>query len=227
MYTKEQLKLIIKNCNSYRNLLWKLEMNYSGGNYMKLRKSIKKWNIDISHFLTRAEIVKKAQDKRKLLLEEILIENSSYTGTNNIKEKLYKAGLKKRECEECGQGEIWREKKISLHLEHINGIHNDHRIENLKILCPNCHATTDTYAGKNRKSYKLKIKKKKIQNKYLELKHQEEKLNKINLIKESGIDFTQWGWAIRLAPILNYTPQYTLKWVKNNMREFYENNCKH
>lgn len=59
--------------------------------------------------------------------------------------KIYEAGLKQRKCELCGQGEDWNGMKISLILDHINGINNDHRIENLRIVCPNCNATLDTH----------------------------------------------------------------------------------
>lgn len=105
-------------------------------------------------------------------LKEILIKNSKYRGSGaRLKDKLYKAKLKEPKCEECGQGEEWRGKKLGLHLEHVNGEHYDNRLENLRILCPNCHAITDTYAGKN--------KVKNLLNKY-------EK--QVNLILESKID---------------------------------------
>jgi len=81
-----------------------------------------------------------------------LIENSEYRHTSNLKERLYKEGLKKRECELCGQGEEWRGKKMSLILDHINGTNNDNRIKNLRIACPNCNATLDTHCGKNKNS---------------------------------------------------------------------------
>jgi ribosomal protein S27AE len=71
-----------------------------------------------------------------------------------LKTRIYKLGLKKRECELCGQGEIWKGKKMSLILDHINGIWNDNRLENLRIVCPNCNATLETHCGKNLKKNK-------------------------------------------------------------------------
>lgn len=78
---------------------------------------------------------------------ELLVENST-TSRGAIKRNLYKEGLKERKCELCGQGEEWNGKKMSLILDHINGINNDNRLENLRIVCPNCNATLDTHCKK-------------------------------------------------------------------------------
>lgn len=68
--------------------------------------------------------------------------------TGHLKSRLIKAGYKKNECEECNIKE-WNNKPLVCHLDHINGISNDHRLENLKMLCPNCHSQTPTYCGRN------------------------------------------------------------------------------
>lgn len=67
-----------------------------------------------------------------------------------IKRRLFAEGLKEEKCEMCGITD-WHGVKIGLELDHINGNSSDHRLENLRILCPNCHATTHTYRGKNKK----------------------------------------------------------------------------
>ena len=77
-----------------------------------------------------------------MTLEEICVKDSTYTNTTALKNRLIKAGLKSDCCEICGFSD-----KIELH--HINGNPRDHRLENLQILCPNCHAFTDNYRGKN------------------------------------------------------------------------------
>lgn len=86
-------------------------------------------------------------------LDEVLVENSKFSRTA-LKNKLYKQSIKQRKCEICGLGEEWQGKKMSLILDHINGVYNDNRLENLRILCPNCNATLDTHCGKNLKSIK-------------------------------------------------------------------------
>jgi hypothetical protein len=77
-----------------------------------------------------------------------MVENSTYR-RGFLKERLYEEGFKERRCEECGQGEIWRGRRMSLILDHINGVGDDHRLDNLRIICPNCAATLDTHCGRN------------------------------------------------------------------------------
>ena len=94
-------------------------------------------------------ISKRAPDHRKLNLSDVLEGNRPETQTGTIKRHLLADGIKKNECEVCELSE-WNGMPISCHLDHINGINNDHRLENLRMICPNCHSQTDTYCGKNK-----------------------------------------------------------------------------
>lgn len=88
---------------------------------------------------------------RKIPDSEVFIENSLYTNNRVLlKKRLFDAGILENKCILCGQGPVWNELPLTLQLDHINGKNNDHRIENLRILCPNCHTQTDTFAGKRR-----------------------------------------------------------------------------
>lgn len=140
------LREVISKSGTYRECLEKMGIRCAGGNYGTLRKYIDKFKIDTSHFVDIRKI--RRRRRSEIPLESVLVAGSSY-GRGSLKKRLYESGLKKSVCEMCGQTEMWNGKKISLILDHINGIHNDNRIENLRILCPNCNATLETHCGKN------------------------------------------------------------------------------
>jgi hypothetical protein len=85
-------------------------------------------------------------------LDELLVEESPFTNTTELKRRLVENGWLPYRCDECGIDE-WRGHRIGLHLDHVNGIRNDRRLVNLRLLCPNCHSQTETYAGRNKGRY--------------------------------------------------------------------------
>ena len=94
--------------------------------------------------------LKPSQRGGKLIpLEEVLNGDHPYYQTGKLKRQILKHQTLPYECAECGITE-WHGKELSLHLDHINGDSSDHRIQNLRFLCPNCHSQTDTYCGRNK-----------------------------------------------------------------------------
>lgn len=151
-YTIEELREAVKTSYSIRQALMKLNVKPMGGNYDVFRKAVKHFEVDTSHF--RGQGWNKgdhsglcASWRKKRSLEEILQNGTSYQ-SYKLKRRLIKEGLKEHKCEACGLAE-WVGQPIPIELDHINGERNDNRLENLRILCPNCHAQTSTYRGKN------------------------------------------------------------------------------
>jgi hypothetical protein len=127
--------------------------------YRYFHMCIKKYGIDTSHFTGQKQFGPREMQRKPL--SEILVKDSSMHGVkNNIKQRIIQAGLLEYKCISCGidswKSNIAPEGQLSLHIDHINGDHIDHRIENLRFLCPNCHSQTDTYCGKKNRKHKKK-----------------------------------------------------------------------
>jgi len=129
----------------------KLGLREAGGNYAQIRYYIKEYNLDVSHFTGKAwNKGLKFQPRPAIPIERILVENSTYQSFK-LKNRLFKEGLKEKQCEECSWAQVSVDGYLPLELDHINGNRMDNRLENLRVLCPNCHSLKPTHRGRNRK----------------------------------------------------------------------------
>ena len=149
IYPKERIQEAVSKSRFLKEVMEHLGIMTGGGNWALVNKYIKEYNIDTSHFITREEAIFQSKGVRKLTKEDLLVENCKHA-RNSVKRLIYDNNLLPIECVECKQKEVWRGKKFSLILDHINGVNNDNRIENLRLLCPNCNATLDTHCGLNK-----------------------------------------------------------------------------
>ena len=144
-WSKDRVKEAVSTSRSYSQALRKLEIPRHRGNYTTLQRRIDDYDISTDHFDHKPP--EKGKYKKKIPLSDILTKNSRYK-TGRLKKRLWKANKLDKKCVECGLSEWWNGKRLSLQLDHINGDRNDNRIENLRILCPNCHTQTETYGNK-------------------------------------------------------------------------------
>lgn len=144
----EEVKTLVKESTSYSEVLRKLKLSTNGStNHRTLKTFFTKHNIDITHFTLKGP--KKSYNVIHEL-EDILVENSTYANMSRLKIRLIREKILEYKCSICGITD-WNKQPIALQIDHINGIHNDNRLGNLRLLCPNCHSQTSTYAGKNKK----------------------------------------------------------------------------
>lgn len=146
-WSDEDFILLVKDSVSIAEISRKLGYTSKGGGVSNMVKDrIAKLNINVEHFSKYSKV---SSNRVKYdSISDILIENSTYTNNTSLKKKLVNEGLLIYECKIC-RLTSWLEKPISLQLDHVNGINSDNRLENLRLLCPNCHSQTETFSGKN------------------------------------------------------------------------------
>ncbi len=151
-WTVEELKNAVKNSFSYRQVLAKLNLREAGGNYAQIKKYIKELELNTGHFKGRGwNLGMHGIGIPRIPLEKILVKNSTFQSFK-LKKRLFMAEIKPQYCEECNWAKKTFDGYLPLELDHINGDRHDNRLENLRILCPNCHSLKPTHRGRIRKN---------------------------------------------------------------------------
>ena len=145
-FSEEEAREAVRAARSYSEALRKLGYRVAGGNHATLKKYAQAWGISTDHFDT-SWASRIPRRRGRIPMSAILVEQSTYSRAH-LKDRLFEEGLKQRACELCGQDESWRGERMALILDHINGVGDDNRLENLRIVCPNCAATFATHCGR-------------------------------------------------------------------------------
>lgn len=154
-YKKEILKKIVAESDTMAQVLRKLNVNVSGGMHSFIKSKIRYFNIDISHFKGKSH--NNRGNVRKLgktdFENKYLKKLEFRPNTHKLKERLLKFKIKRHKCENCHKTK-WLGNKIPLEIHHIDGDSTNNKINNLILLCPNCHSLTDNFSGKNKNKKK-------------------------------------------------------------------------
>ena len=150
-WTEKQLRSAVRASTNYRQVLAQLKLRPAGGNYKQLKKYIRLLGLSTGHFTGQAwSLGLRFPPRPKRSLDEILSFGSEYA-THWLRKRLFAAELKLPRCEECGWARMSDDGRLPLELDHINGDSRDNRLENLRVLCPNCHSLKPTHRGCNRR----------------------------------------------------------------------------
>ena len=146
MTNKEELEYLVSTSNSFSEILRKQGKAISGASVKVLKQTLLDYGIECNFNIPSI------QNKEKKSLSEILVKDSTYQSAK-LKKRLIEEGLKLDLCEICGCPNNWNNQPLVLQLDHINGDHSDNRLENLRIVCPNCHSQTETFSNKRGKKH--------------------------------------------------------------------------
>jgi len=147
-WTKGQVLVLMNNCSTKQKFLESflgIEIKRMNGQYFRACAKIEKsYEIESDWYKSKPRRTSKYRPAK-----EYLELNGDFISTHKLRLKLIREGIKQHQCEICNLS-VWNEQPISLELDHINGVRNDNRLENLRVICPNCHSQTPTYKNKNR-----------------------------------------------------------------------------
>lgn len=193
---KEEIINIVEISNTIKEALEKLGEKDIGAKRQTFFRVCEYYKIDLTELRNKSKEYVKNRNKENILsrrnINEYLIENSSIS-RKNIKKYILSNNIKEYKCEKCGNTGNWNGDTLVLQLDHINGVNNDNRIENLRFLCPNCHSQTDTFANKRSMNKKSSEENKRIR------KEEAIKNFKIKLNTISDIDLKSYGWIEKVS----------------------------
>ena len=146
-YTIDDVRTAVADNKSLAGVLRQLGLRPRGGNYKTINRIIRDYQIDTSHFTGKGwNVGLKYKPNHGISDLDIFVEDSSYKCSWRLRER-YKKVTGICQCEQCGLKE-WQGHLLSLEIHHINGINTDNRLNNLILLCPNCHSLTSNYRGR-------------------------------------------------------------------------------
>lgn len=141
---------IVKSATTLTTILKQCGLQNIGGNFHTVLKRIQEDGLDLSHIprgldSNRGRVITRCD---KPSLDSILVEESNY-GRTRLKKRLIKEGILENKCARCNKPPVWEGEPLVLRLDHINGVNNDNRLDNLRLVCPNCDSQLPTFSGRN------------------------------------------------------------------------------
>lgn len=147
---RDELAGLVAGSQTFSQVLRHFGLNHQGGNCRTLKSRLHEDGIDCSHIREGRDANRgRRMGGSEMTLDVILVEHSDYKSRGRLKRRLLRAGLVANQCAICGCAPSWNGRPLTLVLDHINGVSGDNRLENLRLLCPNCNSQTATFCGRN------------------------------------------------------------------------------
>lgn len=157
-YSDQQIRDAVATCASIAQILKRLGLSPTAANYKGMHAHFARLGINTAHVTGQSHLKGESHSWTPgRPLSDVLVARSPYTNTFRLKIRLLRAGLLSNKCVECGTGPVWQGKPPVLVLDHRNGDRSDNRLENLRLLCPNCNSQQATFAGKNKGRYPVAV----------------------------------------------------------------------
>jgi hypothetical protein len=227
-FDEDALRKTIRDSYTLREVLIKMGVSDHSAMYRKLHKAMLEYHIDGAHLLNSSEHTKlmyKTGRLKEIPNEQMFVANSNIA-RNTVKTRILRDNLIPYVCGKCGNPPDWFGNKLVLILDHINGVNNDHRLNNLRFLCPNCNSTLPTHCrGSKGIHRKVDIDKRKLYFDKVRTNYNLLQQKYVPLVLSSGIDFTKFGWVKEVAKIINIPEQKVNKWMKRFLLDFYMTQC--
>ncbi|MFI1762114.1 HNH endonuclease [Streptomyces sp. NPDC020800] len=153
-WTREILEPVVAVSASVNEVVRRLGLDSVGGHQANIARRIKAYGIDTSHFTSVVRTERMRYNQRRRTPEEILVKDTSVHAPRipsyRLKRAMQEMGAEEC-CALCGIPPVWLGEPLPLEVDHIDSDWRNNRIENLRLLCPNCHSTTDSYRGRGKK----------------------------------------------------------------------------
>ena len=218
----QHIKDVISANKTRSDVIKSLKRSPTTSMYRRLRTFEREHNVDVSHYTPwNVKGTKRPNPTNRKLTSDQIFQQNSPVSQAVVRNRVIRDGLLPYVCNKCNNSGTWMGETITLQLEHKNGKHSDHRLNNLCFMCPNCHSQTSTYCGRNVSGKKQRATPRSTYLTQINTSANERNKKLVDRLTSSNIDITVRGWKTEVASLLGIPPQRVKRWMLRYCPEIY------